>query len=204
MAGLKRTSRRLEIAIDPSSFVQYMASAVEVPIGEEGTWASAIENDVLRAAVNYIEEYCGISVWESEWTLWLDEWPADGVIRLPRPPVVSVESLKYFDSNGVLQTIDLEADTYVSLSSNIPTIQHATNWPTAKVRPNAIECSFAAGFRVDDESPAAAPDLDDSVALAVLQLYAHYLVNRGAAQEVRLAEIPFSTRELLHGLKVNW
>ena len=35
-----------------------------------------------------------------------DCWPASGVIRLPRPPLQSVTSVKYYNSAGVLTTLN--------------------------------------------------------------------------------------------------
>src|SRR5574341_1423176 len=33
--------------------------------------------------------------------LTVDAWPADGLLKLPRPPLQSVTSVKYLDRNGV-------------------------------------------------------------------------------------------------------
>lgn len=83
--------------------------------------------------------------------LTLDSWPWDsqyGVrIVLPHPPLISVDSFQYVDTNGVLQTLDT-ADYVVHDEYEpgfiIPTWE--VIWPTIRLVPNALQILFTAGY----------------------------------------------------------
>jgi uncharacterized phiE125 gp8 family phage protein len=77
----------------------------------------------------------------------LDGFPA-GEIDLPRPPLQSVEWIKYVDTAGILQTLPAE-DYVVDLSSNeIARVALAWNcfWPLTRPSINAVVIRFAAGY----------------------------------------------------------
>ena len=74
-------------------------------------------------------------------------------IELPFPPVVSVDSFKYVDSNGTLQT--LAADQYVLHNEAEPAFilpAWLVTWPTHRVVPNAIQITFTAGYAAGSPS----------------------------------------------------
>ena len=75
----------------------------------------------------------------------------DGVteyeIYLPRNPVQSVESITYYDTDGVKHTLD--PATYILDSDSEPArIIPAPNasWPATQNRPGAVEVRFVAGY----------------------------------------------------------
>jgi uncharacterized phiE125 gp8 family phage protein len=82
----------------------------------------------------------------------LDGFPA-GEIDLPRPPLQSIEWIKYVDTAGVLQT--LPSGNYVSdVSSNeIARVALAWNrfWPITRSSINAVVIRFVAGYGDDAE-----------------------------------------------------
>lgn len=67
-------------------------------------------------------------------------------IAIPRPPLISVESITYLDSDGVMQT--LSPSTYVVSTAGAPamiSLAPGYSWPIALVRHDSIVISFTAG-----------------------------------------------------------
>lgn len=81
----------------------------------------------------------------STWQLTLDEWP--DVIQLQRPPVQSVEAVRYVDQAGQLQTLP-PADYIIDLASEPARIVPAPgkSWPALQDRINAVEVDYVAGY----------------------------------------------------------
>ena len=108
----------------------------------------------IRAARSYVEEATGRALIAQTWQLWLDCWPADGVIRLPRPRLQKVEYVKYFDRNGNERTLDPE--TYVVDTISEPgrmVLAAGASWPLEYLRPvNGIVVEYVAGYgdKADD------------------------------------------------------
>ncbi len=90
--------------------------------------------------------------------LYLDDWPRHlqyGVkICLPHAPLISVDSFKYVDRDGNLQT--LATDQYSVHSSHTPGFiipaWHVV-WPTIRLVPDAVQITFQSGY-----SPGSPPD----------------------------------------------
>jgi uncharacterized phiE125 gp8 family phage protein len=99
--------------------------------------------------------------------LLLDRFPVrcGGVIRPPRPPLVDVVTLKYYDVNNVLQTLD-PALYEVDAASEPGRIQPAylSSWPSTYTRMNAVEITYRAGFATRGEIP---PRVRSAIVLGV-------------------------------------
>lgn len=68
-------------------------------------------------------------------------------IRVPLAPLVSVDSLQYLDTDGVLQTLAPSAykvDTFGEPSKIVPA--YATGWPATRTEINAVQVTFTAGY----------------------------------------------------------
>jgi uncharacterized phiE125 gp8 family phage protein len=78
--------------------------------------------------------------------LYLDAFP-DGEIRLERPPLLDLVSVKYFDPAGVEQTMDA-ADYQVDEYSAPPRLAPAPGktWPTTREQMNAVAVEYSAGY----------------------------------------------------------
>ena len=93
----------------------------------------------------------------------LSGWPQDrdyGVkIDLPHAPLLYVDSFKYIDEDGVLQT--LATDQYAVHEEYEPGFiipAWEVSWPTIRAVPNALQITYVAGYAAED-SP------DDETAL---------------------------------------
>lgn len=99
----------------------------------------------------------------------LDAWPEDDIIRLPKGPTQSVTSVKYYDPDGTLQTID--PTDYVAVLGGMygrvcPADEEA--WPETAERPGAIEVVFVAGYGAAAAVPA---DIKGALRQAVAYCY---------------------------------
>ncbi len=68
------------------------------------------------------------------------------IIELPRPPLISVVSIDYYDLDNTLQTVD-PAD-YIVVGGNQPAqIQPINNaWPDTYLREDAVQITFQCGY----------------------------------------------------------
>jgi uncharacterized phiE125 gp8 family phage protein len=60
-------------------------------------------NLLIAAATDYAEQYTGKAIMEQTWELVLDGF--SDAIQIPKGPISSVTSVKYFDAANVEQTI---------------------------------------------------------------------------------------------------
>lgn len=94
-----------------------------------------------------------------------------GQLRMPRPPLQSVDGIYYYDSDGVQQTVD--PDTYIVTTPwrSQGTIELAPNqyWPTAQYsRTYPIEIHITCGYGTAAEVP---EKIKYAVVVAASQIY---------------------------------
>ena len=71
---------------------------------------------------------------------------APTAIRLFRPPVLSLQSVQYFDASNVLQTVD--AASYYVTDDELPELRFVSTFtaPTVYDRPDALRVTYVAGY----------------------------------------------------------
>ena len=79
----------------------------------------------------------------------LDTWPADGIIELPRPPLVSVQEISYLDTDGVRQVV-ASSDYLVTSDTLVGDVRPAygKSWPSARCEPGSIRVDYTAGYGI--------------------------------------------------------
>lgn len=103
----------------------------------------------------------------TEFELALDEFPDCREITIPRPPLLSVESIEYYDINGALQTFD-DSNYFVDTRSHFGRVRlkSGKSWPTTETdRPSAVIITCTAGYGSTWESVPA--DIRNAVKLLV-------------------------------------
>ena len=67
-------------------------------------------------------------------------------IRLHRPPLVAVDSVRYFDAENVLQTVD--PSSYYTTDEQVPELRFTSSFvtPTVYDRPDAVRVQYRAGY----------------------------------------------------------
>lgn len=150
---------------------------------------------LIARATDSFERDTGRALIEQVWTLTLDDFP-DGTIQIPRPPLLSVASLKYYDSDGVQQTYSTD-DYRVHTAGLFGILEPVDAWPTADDRLNAVEVVFTAGY--GDE----ATDVPDSQQQGILILIAHWYFNRETVSPVSLMPIPRTVQDIIYQHKAE-
>lgn len=114
------------------------------------------------------------------------------VLVLDRPPLISVTSIQYYDSAGVLQTWD--ASNYVVDNFSEPgriQLADGSMWPVTAYRLNAVQVTYVAGYGADSSN------VPDDIKHAIEMLASHYYENREAVGDVRMYEVPLTVDALL-------
>lgn len=126
------------------------------------------------------------------WQLKLDAFPA-GELRLPLPPLQSVSSIAYVDSNGDSQTLSSSAYT-VDTTSEPGRVYPAygTSWPSTLAHPNSVTVTFVAGYTSRDRVPA-------TTRTGIAQLVSNWFENREPVVTGTIAtKIPLHAEVLLN------
>ena len=184
--------------------VRYALSVVTQPTEEPVTVAQAREQ--CRVAIfdddaglydNIVaaRKLCEVEIKRAFCTtvlrLSLDQFPPDQ-FYLPRPPLVSVTSIKYLDSNGTQQTwgsSNYSVDIY-SQPGRVALVYNGS-WPTStRADTNAIEVIYRAGY-------GAASAVPRSIKHAISMTVAHWNENREAVTENSMNELPMAAKSLL-------
>ena len=101
--------------------------------------------------------------------------PNYGVIKLPRPPLLSVQSVNYIDPTGVWQV--MPSNQYeVITSQNMPGYLRSlqSGWPSIQQGvSNAVSITFTSGFATTSAVP-------QTFRTAILLLVTHWYENRAA------------------------
>lgn len=161
----------------------------------------------LKAACNHIERViCKRAFVIQTLELVLDSWPIYE-IKLPRPPLQEVLSVKYTDADGVEHTID-PGEYIVDKDSEPGRIVPIDGWTACPLYPvNAIKIQYKAGYPPggeggDDLTANIPADLINAILLLTAQLYEYrepILV--GSASFVN--KVPFAVEALCFDHRVG-
>jgi uncharacterized phiE125 gp8 family phage protein len=142
----------------------------------------------LRAAVtSYLDGAHGIlgrALITQTWRLHLDRFPCwtwsrnsdprvkdKAVIRIPLPPLQTVSSITYVDTNGATQTLAPSVYQVVNKRNQVSEIVEAygQTWPTTRDQPQAVTVEFIAGY--GDAGTDVEPAIQHAIKLAVSEWY---------------------------------
>lgn len=115
----------------------------------------------------------------------------DDVIKLPRPPLTSITSVKYLDESGSLTTMDAIAyllDDHSEQARLLPA--YGTSWPATRTQANAVLIRYVAGYA----SAATVPqEIKNWMLLRIGMLYEN---RESVVPGISIAELPFVDRLL--------
>lgn len=151
-----------------------------VTLAEAKTHARVIGTDddtyitsLILAARERAEGFLRRALITQTWELYLDAFPAVPSIAFPKPPLQSVVSFKYIDTNGVTQTLT-ETTHYVVDKLSEPgwvVLPAGISWPTPKETVNAVILRFTAGY-------GAAALVPETFKLAIKHMVLHWYEHR--------------------------
>lgn len=167
----------------------------KVHLRVDSTADDTLIDGLITAAREFAEHYTNRALAEQTLEMALDCFPddEDDTIKLSRPPVTSITSIKYTDTAGTEQTI---ANTAYALSaygdSRTVAPTFGNYWPSTQDIPDAVRIRYVCGVT----APKAAKS-------AILLLIGHLYENRETVNIGNIAsELPLSTRSLLDTVKV--
>lgn len=178
------------ILITPPEFypvtVEQICDHLRVETDESGTISAYIQ-----AATNYVEQATGLQLITATYKLTLDRFPQDRVIRLPKPPLISVTSIVYGDPDGWQTTLPSEAYTVDSTTKPGRIVLNAgQTWPQTANVANAVTINFTAGY---GDAAAVPPLLKQCVKFLV----GHYYENREGAIDRTISEVPMAVASII-------
>jgi uncharacterized phiE125 gp8 family phage protein len=187
--------------LSPVELVTAPASGARVVSLEEFKTGHRVQHDtedawidrLSVAATNYVENEIrgGRQLIQATFDVRLSDW-WEGPLRMPRPPLASVTSVKYFDSAGTEQTVS-SANYLVRTPWKQPgTVERAPGfeWPTYQAdRREPVTIRFVAGY--------ASGSVPETLKQACHMLMAHWYENH----EPYFAAPLITPKELTHGVE---
>ncbi len=144
-------------------------SHLRVDVSDDDT----LIDGLVAAARQAFEEINGRSLFTTTWKLILDGWPDGETIVLPRPPLQSVSSIAYTDTQG--NTTVWDAANYVVETMRTPGrvyLAYGASWPSAALRPaSPITITYVSGWATVGAIP-------QRYKQAILLLVGHWYENR--------------------------
>lgn len=157
--------------ITPPAYLPLTLDEVKLHCRVDGDEEDAILPVYISAATSTAEHRLGRSMMEQEWRVTLDAFPAS--IRLPRPEILSIESIAYWDAAGDPQTLD--ASLY-ELNGDTLTLVAGAEPPQLWDGPGVVQINYKAGFKAGNEATqrAAVPaNIKAWLLLTVATMYAN-------------------------------
>lgn len=147
-------------------------------------WDTLVDTKI-KAARGLVERYLNRALVQQTWKLQLDRFPAEPVIHIPRPPLQSVTSISYVDTDGTTQTLASSKYTVDLLSEpGRVEIKHASGeeWPDTLDQIGAVTITYVCGYDVTNSSPISytaniPQDIKDAILIAVTDLYENREMN---------------------------
>jgi hypothetical protein len=202
-----------------STLVQVTAPSAEpITLAEAKAWlhVDGTEEDALilgliQAARSYVETFTRRALITQTFELSFDAFPGGGrvhcgrvsetrggtylgrEIKLPRPPLLSVQSVKYYDTDGALQTFSTSAYHVDTRSQPGRVVLHQDyDWPDTDVRPNAVIVAYTAGYG------ATAAHVPASLKTAIRMIVAdHFKFRETKISGTIITKVPDSAEALL-------
>lgn len=153
-------------------------------------------NNLITAVRQEAESYLNRLLIEQTWDLYLDEFPEeDEEIVINKVPVTAITFIKYYDSDGALQTwarTNYDLDHYNEPSRVYPA--YGISYPTPRVIKNAVNIRFTVGYGDSGDVP-------DAIKSGML-LYLSYLYdNRG---DQTTTGVPHAVWNIWNNYRILW
>ena len=149
---------------------------------------NTVENDLITsyivAARKWVENYTWRPLITQTWTLFYDFSDVQSIknstITISKNPVQSISSVKYYDINNTLQTLD-SSNYYTDLGGDIASINFINQLPTIYNRINALQIEFVCGYGL-------AVSVPDNIKAAIYMMITAFYDNRTGLDFVKTQE----------------
>lgn len=137
------------VATPPAIEPVTLAEAKEhLRVDSDQTEEDDLISGLIAAAREHVENLCGPLISQTIEQR-MSEWPSDGTIRLSKPRVQSVTSIKYLDEAGTEYTVTSTDYTLDASEEHRPKVilKYDKSWPTATLfNVNPIRILYIAGY----------------------------------------------------------
>ena len=127
-------------------------------------------DNLIKSVRRQVEQITGRALMTQTWIYYMDAWPAEDYFKLPYPPLQSVTSVKYLESDATVST--MSSGEYIVDTDSEPgrvVLDYGESWPSETLLPsNPIYTEFVCGYG-DDKN-----DVPDDIRHAMLMLCSHY------------------------------
>lgn len=171
----------------------------------DGTDEDNYITDLIKMAQNVIEDYCNISLFETDFTQYCDTWDETRTVLkncAPHRPRFEFTSIKYYNDNDVLTT--WAATNYDVNEAIIPVrispkddVHGDTAYPTLSSRQTPIELRYKAGYDNVGDVPIA---LKQAAYILIGQFYENRQINVVGRS---VGEINVSAKYLMDRYKIQ-
>ncbi len=165
-------------AFDP---VDINALKRNLHIVESDTTQDTYLQEILSAVIERVQNNIGRQIARATYTGYLDEFPDDGEdLDITLGPVAAIASVKYYDSDNVLQTM-AAADYQLDNIDYSARVRFTETYTLYEDKMNAIEIEFTTGWATANDVP---KDLKDAIVWLATK---RYLNPENAGKEIDLS-----------------
>jgi len=137
----------------------------------DGNEDDGLITTLIGAARLHVEGTTGKALMAQSWRIVRDDWPENGVVKLPVSPLIAVTGISATDGNGASH--ELALDQFGSEPDRLLIPRVVVGMPALQER-HAIEIDYVAGFGTEPE------DVPADLRQALLGLVAHWFEHRDA------------------------
>jgi len=133
-----------------------------------------IDDDLITRLIitarQQVESWIDKVLISQSWKIYLDNWPADGEIRLPVCPIMQVDDLRTYSDEDIAAVVD-PSHYYVDLAATPQRLilRGSRTWLKPGRPVNGIEIEVTAGYGLDGDSVPA--PLREAMLLLIAQWY---------------------------------
>lgn len=141
-----------------------------IRVDDDFTTDDSLIDALIKAARSAAEHYTRRQFITATYELRLDYFPSE--INPPRPPLQSVVSIKYTDTDQAEQTLDSAkyvVDPYSTVGRIVPAV--GESWPSLGSGINKVTIEYVAGYGDDGED--VEEDVRSAMLLTIGHLYEH-------------------------------
>lgn len=160
-----RFDLRLFDAAQDAEIAEFIAAATEELDGKDGALGRALVTQ--------------------KWELTLSGFPCASEFKIPLPPLQSVESITYVDSNGDTQTLATSVYAVDTASEpGVVSLKYGQAWPATRCQRDAVTVAFTCGYGAAGDVP---ERIKSAVKLKVKDRYDQAQDNAGAVDRLLFA-----------------
>ena len=140
-------------------------------------------NRLITSARQIAENFTGLGFIQQSYSMFIDEFPQEGVINIPKLPLLSVQAINIYDASDNFTAESLNSYSIDKIRGRI-VLKDGYVAPISQRKLNGIEISFDVGYGAN------ASDVPEDIKTAILLLVASMYENRGnnIAEQLHLSK----------------